>query len=178
MISEKIINILLTFINLFIVIYYFVKLNNTKIIGVTGNKGIDGERGFMGKQGNIGPDGKNIDRTYNQNNITITNPIGPPGKQGLDGLPGQNGPTGPMGIDGLPGEPGGIGNTGPPGLTGPKGLPGIDGKSITKNIFLLTKYNNCTWTYDKECPDNNVISGIDNSSILRYYCCPTRLYII
>ena len=178
MISEKTINTLLTFINLFIVIYYFIKLNNTKIIGLTGNQGIEGNRGLMGKQGNVGPNGKNIDRTYNQNNIIINNIIGPPGKPGIDGLPGSTGPNGPIGPNGLDGLPGGIGLTGPPGLTGPKGPPGIDGKNISKNIFLLTKYNNCTWTYDKECPDNNVISGIDNSSILKYYCCPTRLYII
>jgi hypothetical protein len=178
MISNKAINIVLTLFNLFIVIYYFIKLFNTKIIGMNGKPGIDGNKGLMGKQGKIGLNGKDIDRTYNQNNITITNIMGPPGKPGMDGLPGPDGPIGPIGMDGLPGKPGGIGNTGQPGLIGPKGPPGIDGKNITKNIFLLTKYNNCTWTYDKECPDNNVISGIDNSYILKYYCCPTRLYIV
>lgn len=178
MLNSKTIDIMLTLLNLFIVIYYFIKLSNAKIIGITGPIGMDGTRGLIGKQGNIGLSGKNIDRIYNQNNIMITEIIGPPGQQGIDGLPGPLGPDGPIGMDGLPGLPGGIGNTGLTGLTGPKGMPGIDGKNITKNIFLLTKYNDCTWTYDKECPDNNVISGIDNSGILRYYCCPTRLYIV
>lgn len=178
MINSKMIDMMLTLLNLFIVIYYFIKLSNTRIVGIMGNVGMDGNRGLMGKQGNLGLNGKNIDRIHDQTNITIDNIIGPPGLPGDPGLPGPDGPDGPFGMDGLPGKPGGIGNTGPPGLPGLKGKPGIDGKNITKNIFLLTKYNDCIWTYDKECPDNNVISGIDNSSILKYYCCPTRLYVV
>jgi hypothetical protein len=174
----KNIDIFFSILSLIVILYYWYKFLNTPLIGKTGKDGPIGNRGQIGIAGKIGIDGNNLNRNINVENVIVSSPMGPPGLLGPSGPPGKQGPDGPIGKTGLSGSEGGIGLTGQQGLPGPKGLPGVDGKNITKNIFLLTKYNDCNWTSEKQCPDNNIISGIDFGSILKYYCCPTRLYII
>jgi hypothetical protein len=64
-------------------------------------------------------------------------------------------------------------------LKGPKGPDGIEGEHITNSILLFTKYKNedCLWTIDQDCPDNMVVTGVQFDPLLRYRCCPTRIYV-
>lgn len=175
---EKNINIFFSILSLIIILYYWYKFLNTRLIGKPGSLGPIGNRGLIGPPGKLGITGLDIDKNIINDNMIIPGPQGPPGLMGPPGIQGKIGPDGPTGKIGLTGPVGGIGLTGQPGLTGPKGPRGPAGKNITKNIFLLTKYNDCNWTSEKQCPDNNIISGIDFGPVLKYYCCPTRLYII
>jgi hypothetical protein len=173
----KYLNLLISLLCLSIVIFYWIKYKNLNTAGIQGIIGDRGIRGNMGNQGNTGLTGINIDRNIGDN-IIVSSPKGPPGLQGITGPTGPRGVIGPIGFKGLTGSNGGIGSTGISGLIGPKGQQGPPGNSITKNIQLLTKYNDCIWSIDKQCPNNYLISGVDFGPILKYYCCPTRLWII
>jgi hypothetical protein len=174
----KLLNLLTSLLCLIIVLYYWNKFYSFSFNEAQkGSQGEQGQYGEIGNRGPIGINGPNIDININGQK-TIIPDKGVIGDIGLQGSKGKQGNQGPVGPEGDKGNTGNQGIQGIVGLPGPRGPQGANGKTIDVPIYVLTKYNDCIWTGDMECPDNMVVSGLKTQPYLQKQCCPLRLYVV
>lgn len=174
----KLLNLLTALLCLIIVLYYWNKFYSFSFDEAQkGLQGEQGKNGQLGIRGPIGMNGPNIDITIYSEKTVIPD-TGIIGDMGTKGIKGNQGKQGPVGSEGDKGATGNQGIQGIIGLPGQRGPQGVNGKTITVPMYVLTKYRDCIWTGDMECPDNMVVSGLKIQPYLEKQCCPLRLYVV